>query len=336
MLRGVAVTDRTTPVFLFSLPRSGSTLVQRMLSVHPEIATTAEPWFLLPLLYSVHRPGVYAEYGHRTAVRAIDDFFGSIVGGQEAYLEEVRTFSLNLYSNAASGAPYFVDKTPRYHLIIDDIKELFPDSRFIFLWRQPLAVAASIIDSFGHRGRWNLEKYEIDLMDGLESLVSADRANDSRCHTLRFEDVIRDPESSMDGIFRFLQLDPADADITDFARVRLSGRMGDRTGVSDYRTVASEPLLKWRQTMNTAFRKRWCRRYLTRIGRARVEHMGYDYDELCAEVDDLSPSLRRVGSDVARSGFHRTQRRFTWRLMYPDQRETQRTARARVEAARRA
>ena len=66
----------------------------------------------------------------------------------------------------------------------------------------------------------------------------------------------------MDGIFRFLQLDPADADITDFARVRLSGRMGDRTGVSDYRTVASEPLLKWRQTMDTAFRKRWCRRYL--------------------------------------------------------------------------
>ena len=225
MLRGAGVTNQTTPVFLFSLPRSGSTLVQRMLSVHPEIATTAEPWFLLPLLYSVRRPGVYAEYGHRTAVRAIDDFVGSIEGGREAYLEEVRTFALNLYSNAASGAPYFVDKTPRYHLIIDDIKELFPDSRFIFLWRQPLAVAASIIDSFG-RGRWNLEKYEIDLTDGLESLIGADRANDPRCHTLRFEDVIRDPESSMDGIFRFLELDPGDADVSEFAKVRLTWQDG--------------------------------------------------------------------------------------------------------------
>ena len=61
-----------------------------MLSVHPEIATTAEPWFLLPLLYSVRRPGVYAEYGHRTAVRAIDDFSARSSAGSEAYLEEVR------------------------------------------------------------------------------------------------------------------------------------------------------------------------------------------------------------------------------------------------------
>jgi hypothetical protein len=324
------VIDQTTPVFLFSLPRSGSTLVQRMLSVHPEVATTAEPWFLLPLLYSMRRPGVYAEYGHRTAVRAIDDFVGSIRGGQEAYLEEVRTFALNLYSNAASGSTYFLDKTPRYHLVVEEIKDLFPEARFIFLWRQPLAVAASIIDSFG-RGQWNLEKYEIDLKDGLDNLVSADRANDPRCHTVRFEDVVRHPDATMAGIFRFLELNPDDANIEQFTDVRLAGRMGDRTGVSDYTTVASEPLLKWRHTMNTAFRKRWCRQYLERVGRSRVEHMGYSYDELSAEVERLSPSLRHAGSDVARSGFHRTQRRFAWRLMYPGQREAQRAARARAE-----
>ena len=126
-----------------------------MLSVHPEVATTSEPWFLLPLLYALRRPGVYAEYGHRTAVRAIDDFFGSLAGGREAYLEEVRTFALPVLERRI-GRAYFLDKTPRYHLVVDEIKELFPDGRFIFLWRQPLAVAASIIESFGRRagGTW--------------------------------------------------------------------------------------------------------------------------------------------------------------------------------------
>jgi hypothetical protein len=46
--------------------------------------------------------------------------------------------------------------------------ELFPDAKFIFLWRQPLAVAASMIEAFGD-GRWNLERYAVDLWDGVEN-----------------------------------------------------------------------------------------------------------------------------------------------------------------------
>jgi hypothetical protein len=42
---------RPTPLFLLSLPRSGSTLAQRILAAHGGIATTSEPWILLPYLY---------------------------------------------------------------------------------------------------------------------------------------------------------------------------------------------------------------------------------------------------------------------------------------------
>ena len=38
------------PVFLFSLPRSGSTMLQRALGRHPNIATLSESWFLLGLI----------------------------------------------------------------------------------------------------------------------------------------------------------------------------------------------------------------------------------------------------------------------------------------------
>ncbi|MGH3139020.1 MAG: sulfotransferase, partial [Gaiellales bacterium] len=86
------------PVFVFSLPRSGSTLLQRMVATHPEIATASEPWILLPQLYALRETGIVAEYGHRTAARAIADFGDSLPGGRDDYLDEVRRSALALYN----------------------------------------------------------------------------------------------------------------------------------------------------------------------------------------------------------------------------------------------
>ena len=47
------------PIFIFSAPRSGSTLLQRVLAAHTQVATASEPWILLPLLSPLydHIPG---------------------------------------------------------------------------------------------------------------------------------------------------------------------------------------------------------------------------------------------------------------------------------------
>jgi len=321
---------QVTPFFLLSLPRSGSTLVQRLLASHPDVATTSEPWILLPLLYSLKRPGVYAEYGHRTTVRAIEDFCDALPAGREEYLTELRSLVMALYQSAAGDARFFVDKTPRYHLVADEVMELFQDARFVFLHRQPLAIAASMIEAFGD-GRWNLEKYAVDLWDGLENLAAANRPNDERSMTLRYEDVVLDPEGEMDRLFAFLGLDPEAADPDAFANLFLPGRMGDRTGVKQYRTVSSEPLDKWKETMGTWYRRRWCQRYLERIGPQRLGIMGYDYDRLMGEVEGLGASARSVTSDIARSAYGRGHRRVTCRLMYPGKKEQRRQALAKQQ-----
>src|SRR5262249_18486647 len=155
-------------------------------------------------------------------------------GGRDEYLFEVREFVQALYDAASHGERYFLDKTPRYHLVIDEIMELFPDGKFIFLWRQPLAVAASIVEGFGG-GRWNLEKYAIDLEDGLDNMAAALRPNDPRSIMLRYEDLVVDPDAELRRVFEFLDLDPAEAEgMSDDA---LRGRMRDRTGVDAYQTV---------------------------------------------------------------------------------------------------
>jgi hypothetical protein len=64
--------------------------------------------------------------------------------------------------------------------------------------------------------------------------------------------------------------------------------------------VSSEPLEGWKRTLDNPVRKSWCRRYLHWIGRDRLAIMGYDLDDLVADLDSLPTSYRRIGSDVGR------------------------------------
>src|SRR2546430_873315 len=132
------------PIFLMSLPRSGSTLLQRLIAAHPQIATTSEPWVLLPVLSALRYSSSYADYSHSDASAAIADFCASLPSGDQSYFEAVRTFALELYAHASPrDAMYFLDKTPRYHLIAEELSRTFPDAKYVFLWRHPLSIVAS-------------------------------------------------------------------------------------------------------------------------------------------------------------------------------------------------
>ena len=73
-------------IFLFSLPRSGSTLLQRLIASHPQVATVSEPWLVLPYLYTLRGRGIYAEFDYKTSSTAIQDFCEELPNGPEEYL----------------------------------------------------------------------------------------------------------------------------------------------------------------------------------------------------------------------------------------------------------
>ena len=289
------------PIFVLSLPRSGSTLVQRVLASHDEIATTPEPWFLLPQVYALRERGIVAEYVQVSSVRAIREFADGLPNGLDDYRAEVRELALRLYDRAASGeGRYFLDKTPRYHLIIDDLFELFPEAQFIFLWRNPLAVAASIVETWA-KGRWAVQRWHVDLYGGVENLVEGYRAHSEHALAVRFEDLVSSsPLDTWSRVFAHLDLGFDEALLVDFADLKLTARMGDPTGQERYRTLDVEPIQKWRTTLATPVRKRWSRGYLEWIGRDRLSIMGYDLDDLLSELDTVPTELRRSASDVAR------------------------------------
>ena len=291
--------DRATvrPLFLFSLPRSGSTLLQRVLASHTAVSTAPEPWFLLPLLYSLRRDGVYAEYGHKVSTRAIEHLASSLPNGRADYLDAVRGFALDVYGRAAApGATYFLDKTPRYSLVARDILEAFPDAACIVLWRNPLAVVASIVNTWLD-GRWKPHHHRADLYAGLTELCDAYAQHRERLIPIRYEDFVSDPTSAVRRLETALGLEHQ-RDLTQrFDELDLAGPVGDAHGVVRSSRIETSSLQRWRQTVSSPVRKRWCRSYLQWIGRERLALMGYDLDELSAQLE-AAQGVSTIAADL--------------------------------------
>ncbi len=289
-----------TPIFIFSAPRSGSTLLQRVLAAHSRVATASEPWVLLPLLGPLYdrlpAPGARDPRVHE----ALADFVGQLPHAAEDYRAAVRGLATGLYEQIADGrADYFVDKTPLYHLILDEIVAAFPDGRFVFLFRNPLSVVASSVELFDG-GSWEAPRYHMALFQSFADLApAADRYAD-RSLKLRFEDLVTEGEAVCRRLVDYLELDWEPEMLEQFTRVDLRGRMGDHTGVAQYAGLSREPLEKWRATICNPLRRAWCDRYLMWLGRDRLATMGYDLDALRSELSRTGAGTARSGADARR------------------------------------
>jgi len=293
------------PIFLFSISRSGSTLVQRIIGAHQGVATASEPWLLLPHAYTLRPQGVDAEYVHPLLVAAIEDFCDGLPGGRDDYLDEMRGFALRLYEKAAGdGDSYFLDKTPPYCLVAEEIMRLFPEGKFVFLWRNPLSVVASMIETWGP---WHPTFMSSDLFIGLPRLIATYEANRDRVHAARFEDLSGGDEDRWTQLMDYLGIEFDPGALASFAKVELGGRMGDPTGRKRYSALSAEPQQKWKGTLANPLRREWCRRYLRFLGSERLATMGYDLDQIVADLnaqplslDSLGPDLWAAAKDVAK------------------------------------
>ncbi len=295
------------PIFIFSITRSGSTLVQRIIAAHEGVATVSEPWLLLPFLYTLRSRGVVAEYSHKMVTDAIEDFCEELPRGSDDYRHELHDFVLRLYEKAAGPeATHFVDKTPPYYLVAADIIRLFPEAKFVFLWRNPLSIVASIIETW-YGGQWHCTAHREDLFIGLPRLVAAYQANRSHVYSVRVEDLLGGDTQRWRQLMEYLEI-PFDPEaLSRFSEVELNGRAGDSVGVRTYSALSTEPMQKWKGTLANPLRREWCRRYLRFLRNDRLAIMGYDGNRLLQELNDqpratasLIPDLGRLIGDVAR------------------------------------
>ena len=289
------------PIFLLSQPRTGSTVVQRVLGAHEDIATVSEPWALMPLL-TARRPGGYergrlrSRYQEFTSL-GIAEFSRALPGGDDGWYEQVREFGLGLYTQAARGKRFFLDKTPGYAPFAGELIRAFHDAKFIFLWRNPLSVVSSN-RRLDPRGRWNAHNFRATLFDSVASLVAAYEANADRVVAVRYEDLVSG-DDAWRRIAEYLGIEFDPTALHRFAEQPLDGALGDPDR-HRYPALVSDRAERWRDTIDNPVRVAWCRRYLRWIGSDRLAKMGYDLDELLGDLASLDRgSWRRAGGDLA-------------------------------------
>jgi hypothetical protein len=218
--------------------------------------------------------------------------------GLSDYYAIIRTSAVTLYERLAAGdVRYFVDKTPRYHLISERIIEAFPDAKFIFLWRNPLSVAASIFTMSSEDGNWrDFHRYKVDLYKGFDRLWRSFDKYHERCLSLKYEDIVAQPETALIRLGDFLDVDFSARTLSDFSSFSLRGNLGDRKGAA-YEKISNQSISKWKDVLSAPARKRWAAGYLQWLGEKRLSQIGYDFNALARELEAIKPNMRDAFRD---------------------------------------
>jgi hypothetical protein len=274
------------PLFVISLPRAGSTLLQRLLMAHSAIDSCGEPWLALPLAYMLKKDGVISDYGHKSAQRSIQSFVNGLPHGEDDFYQEASTFLTRLYeSRSKKGSRFFLDKTPRYYKIMPQLRKMFPEAPVILLLRNPLSVFGSMLNFIDGDLRY-LPMWKNDWLGGSRKM-SALLREDAHSHVVRFEEMVSSSEKVMSGVMAFLGLHLEDQQIQSFADQKLD--RGDPTGVKVYDQIDAAPLSSWKRSIDTYTKKRIAMQWLKMLPDDVWGQQGYDRSSTLEELEVHEP-----------------------------------------------
>jgi hypothetical protein len=277
-------------IFIISQPRSGSTLLQRVLSGHPSIQTSAETWLMLHPLYAFKETGIETEYDARWAASGVNEFLDNYTDGRGVYDDAIREWARVIYGNALakSGKPHFLDKTPRYFFVIPDLYRLFPRAKFVFLLRNPMAVLASELVTYV-KGDWPvLGLFAPDLLLAPTLLLEGIEALGNEAIVVRYEEFVTSPERSIEALCNQLGL-AFHEEMLEYSRTPAPiGSMNDPIGIHQHQRPSTDSLEKWMELGRTPQDRHLAISYLESLGRDVIERLGYSFDDIRRSLDATS------------------------------------------------
>lgn len=202
------------PFFVLGAQRSGTTMLRLMLNNHPRLAVPHETVFITQLHRRIHEYGDLAQAENRQAL--LDEIAkhplvmrGNLIPDKDAVLSQrpesyAGLIDAIMKSYAGSqGKQRWGDKTPYYTPDIDVLSTIFPGAKFIQVLRDGRDVALSqrkiewcSSNSFRLAHDW---MWKTMICHKVGRALGAERYLE-----LRYEDLVRDPESSLRQICAFL------------------------------------------------------------------------------------------------------------------------------------
>lgn len=308
-MQGLMQQDRL--LFVISSPRSGSTLLQRMLGSHSQIFTHPEPHMLTPLAYLGYHDTVdKAPFDHINASEAIREFVSGLPRGEEDYLEALRGYTDAMYGRmlATSDKTMFLDKTPAYALVSDFVARLYPQAKYVVLARHPLAVQSSFANTF-FEGDWQRAH---DFNPVVERYVPAIarfiRQNENGkgvpMFLVRYEDLVQDPAGWLRRIFEFLGVPHEDAAVEYGKHKHIKKSFGDPVTVNQHDRPVTDSKDKWAaEVRDDPAKLELAHRIIDSLDPADIAAWGYTVEELFAPVATINGNGKHAGTLPALSTY---------------------------------
>lgn len=229
------------PLFLISLPRSGSTWLQRMLGSLSTVVTVDEPWFLLAPLALGDKRVVEAKYDHKIWLKAIENLRRDGIEFWPLWRTTLANLAMHIYGEIAkkrkASAQFFLDKTPRYYWVLDELAAVFPDARFIVLIRNPLESALSMERTW-RRVPWRSDTLIRDFVVGIPRISRfVEQCPAEKCLVVYYDELIQDSAREMRRIADWLGV-PFEVGCV---RTNQSGVRQDLFGDSVSKEMAARP-----------------------------------------------------------------------------------------------
>jgi hypothetical protein len=279
-------------IFLLSTPRSGSTLLQRLLATNTDIFSDVESWFLLHPLYTLKTVGITTDYGHLGAREALLHYLNTFEDDKSTFHDALRCYANMLYKVALdkTGKRYFLDKSPPYTRIIKEIAEIFPAAKYIILTRNPLANLYSVLTTWTN-GRWDkLYWSRYDLIQSPADLVNGMATLNNNFTRVSYESLVHQPSLELDRLSRYLNIDssgfslryvlpdrPKNADPNYF--------IGDPNNIEKLSTVTTESSEKWIALADQPQMLHFAYEYLDTLGQELIQNLGYSKETLSSQLE---------------------------------------------------
>ena len=193
-------------VFLAGLHRSGTSMLHRMLSDHPDVTGFADTG--VPEDEGQHLQSVFnAANKHGGPGKFCFDDAAFMDETHPLVTDKNRKKLRQEWQKYWSDAPVRIEKSPPNIIRSRFLQAMFPQSRFIFITRHPIAVSMAT-QKWSHNSEYDLLRH----WQIAHQTMLADIPKLEHVHLLRYEDLVARPHEVMKEIYAFLSLPPKEVD----------------------------------------------------------------------------------------------------------------------------
>lgn len=222
-----------TPVFVVGLPRTGTTLTERILSSHPRVESAGESFFMQIVIKEIS--GVRTKVSMSPAI---------IEAASKKDIGKIAAAYIQAISYRLGDKPIFIEKLPENFLYLGFIAKAFPRARMIHLNRNPMDACFAMY-------KQSFFRYAYTLEDLGRYYVAYDRLHrhwratlGDRLVEVDYERLVKDQENQTRRLLEEIGLE-FDAACLDFEKNEAASNTASTVQIRE--KIHSRSVLRWKR-----------------------------------------------------------------------------------------